>query len=181
MGARSYWSRPVPGFPIADGPSVTAAVLTDASPTADPIILPADLLEKGSRLILDAQGQLTSTSATPTVILGFYYGGTGGVALAVSAALAISATETAWPWLLHWEGKVRATGSSGSIVGQGWVKKGASISTWIAETPVPITAALRTVTIDTTARKQLSVGCTFSVTTGTPTLVCTDFAAEIRG
>ena len=180
MGARSYWSRPIPGFPIADGPSVTAAALTDASPTADPIILPADLLEKGSRLILDASGSLNCTSATPTVILGFYYGGTGGVALAVSGTLAISASETLWPWALHWEGKVRATGSSGQIVGSGQVFNPTSLSAW-TNSPIPITAALRTVTIDTTARKQLSVGCTFSVTTGTPTLVCTDFAAEIRG
>lgn len=179
MGARSYWSRPIPGFPIADGPSVTAAALTDASPTADPIIVPADLLEKGSRLILDAQCQLTSTSATPTVILGFYYGGTGGIALAVSAALAISASETAWPIWLHYEGKVRLTGTSGQIVGQGWVKNPTALTAW-TETPIPITAALRTVTIDTTTRKQLSVGCTLSSVTGTPTLICTDLAAEIR-
>jgi hypothetical protein len=180
MGARSYWSRPLPGFPIADGPSVTAAALTDASPTADPIIVPADLLEKGTRVILDAQGSLNCTSATPTVVLGFYFGGTGGIALAVSAALAMSASETLWPWALHYEGRIRLTGTSGQIVGMGQVFNPTSISAW-TNAPIPITAALRTVTIDTTARKQLSVGCTFSVTTGTPTLVCTDFAAEIRG
>lgn len=179
MGARSYWSRPVPGFPIADGPSVTAAALTDGSPTADPIILPSDILEKGSRLIIDAEGELTSTSATPTVVLGFYYGGTAGVALAVTAALAISATETAWPWWIHYEGKIRATGAAGSIKGQGWCKKGTSLTAW-TDTPMPITAALRTVAIDTTARKLLSVGITLSSVTGTPSVVVTDFAAELR-
>lgn len=178
MGARSYWSRPIPGFPIADGPSVTAAALTDASPTADPIIVPADLLEKGSRLILDAQCQMTSTSATPTAILGFYYGGTGGIALAVSGLLPI-ANATALPIWMHYEGKIRLTGSSGSIIGQGWVKNGTSLTAW-TDNPIPITAALRTVTIDTATRKQLSVGCTLSVTTGAPTFIVNDFAAEIR-
>jgi hypothetical protein len=180
MGARSYWSRPIPGFPIADGPSVTAA-----SPTADPIIVPAYLLEKGCRLILDAQGVLTSTSATPTVILGFYYGGTAGVALAVSAAMAINVAATAWPWMMHWEGKVRATGATGSIKGMGRLSSGfgasGGLSAAFDDRPIPITDALRTVTIDTTTRKQLSVGCTLSSVTGTPTVICTDFAAEIRG
>lgn len=180
MGARSYWSRPLPGFPIADGPSVTAAALTDASPTADPIIVPADLLEKGTRLIIDAFGQLTSTSATPTVVLGFYYGGTAGVALAVTAALPISATETAWPWWIHYEGKIRSTGATGQIVGQGWCKKGTSLTAW-TDTPMPVVAANRAVTIDTTARKILSVGATLSSVTGTPALIVTDFAAELRG
>jgi hypothetical protein len=180
MGARSYWSRPVPGMPIADGPSVTAAALTDASPTADPIIIPADLLEKGCRLILDAFGQITCTSTTPNTTYGFYYGGTGGIALAVSSAITHVATESAWPVALHYEGKIRATGTSGQIFGYGQIFYPSSLTAW-ANNPIPVTAALRTVTIDTTTRKQLSIGCTHSVTTGAPTFICNEFAAEIRG
>jgi len=180
MGARTYWSAPVPALGSTDGPSVTAAALTDASPTASPIILPADILEVGTTLRMHAFGTLNCTSATPTVVLGFYYGGTAGVALAVSAALAMSASETLWPWRLDYEGEIRAIGSSGSIVGNGQSFNPTSLTAW-TNAPIPQTAGAKTVTIDTTARKQLSVGCTFSVTTGTPTLVCQHFRAELMG
>lgn len=180
MGARTYWSAPVPALGSTDGPNVTAAALTDGSPTASPIILPADILEVGTTLRLQAFGQMTSTSATPTFTCGFYYGGTAGVALAVSGANAISASETAWPWRIWWEGEVRSVGTSGSIVGFGEFSNPTSLTAWTGA-PIPITAALRTVTIDTTVRKQLSIGCTLSVTTGSPTFVCNHIRAELMG
>ena len=176
----TFWSAPVLALTSTDGPSVTAAALTEASPAAAPIILEADTLAVGTRLRLHAFGTLNCTSATPTVVLGFYYGGTAGVALAVSAALAMSASETLWPWRIDYEGSVRSIGSSGSITGSGQSFNPTSLTAW-TNAPIPQTAAAKAVTIDTTARKQLSVGCTFSVTTGTPTLVCQHFTAELLG
>ena len=182
MGARTYFAAPLPPMVAADSTAFTGTALADViiAPTTN---APPDLLEIGTRVRLWAAGQHTSTSATPTLGIGFYYGGaSGGVALAATATtVAISASATAWPFQMFYQGVIRTTGTSGTIVGQGGFKLGASLTTWVAEIPIPVTAAARTATIDTTARKALTVGAVWSVATGAPTLTVNDFFVELLG
>jgi len=145
-------------------------------------------------LRITANGEYTSTSATPTLVLGFYVSAPGtaigsATALCTTTTMAISASATAWPFMMKYEGTIRAlsTGSSanGTIHGQGWTMLAATSSGLTAAMsvfPMPITAAARTVsTITTTQNNQFDVGVTLSSTTGSPSVTITDFNVEIMG
>jgi hypothetical protein len=184
MGARTYWCAPLPPMVAADSTAFTGTALADVviAPTTN---VPADLLEIGTRVRLYAAGQYTSTSATPTLGIGFYYGGIAGVELGAAAALPILSTATAWPFIMEYQGVIRTLGATGTIVGQGKLFFGFSLTSFGQTSAVPTiraipeTAAKRTATIDTTARKALTVGAVWSVATGSPTLTVNDFLAEI--
>jgi hypothetical protein len=74
------------------------------------------LLEPGMELEMWAAGQFSNTG-TPTLLLGFYYGGVAGLALAATSAIITTTGAAAWPWMMHYRGVVRAVGASGQIVG----------------------------------------------------------------
>lgn len=180
------WSYPVgPMSPVA-GTAVTAASLTAGTPVPPPIIYGGTLVS-GAKLILEADLELTSTSATPTVTLGFYIGSVGGAIgsatlIAATSALAISASETAWPITIRYKGTIRTLSpSAGVIQGTGESLNPTSLTAWTSA-PFPATAAARTVsTLNTQQNNQLDVGITLSATTGSPSVTCTGFYAEIRG
>ena len=85
---------------------------------------------QGSRLSLRATGELTSTSSTPTVVLGFYIGSVGQAigskaVIAATTTLAISASATAWPFIMEYDGTLRTESSSAGVIhGQGIVFSG---------------------------------------------------------
>jgi hypothetical protein len=149
------------------------------------------MLDLGTRIKIWAAGQYTATSATPTTTLGFYWftpGTTTGPAIVSLASIALSASATAWPWQLEYKGKITALGASGSITGQGRIWWPASLTAWSSSgvpgqpgAPIPTTAAARVVAIDTTIAKQVSVGNTWSATTGSPTLICNEVTVELVG
>ena len=181
------WRYPAFPQPIGAGTPVTAAALTSglgglALPQLPPIDVP------GGRIIIEAQLEHTSTSATPTLTLGLYIGSQGQAigsktVLAVSSALAISASAAAWPIMLYYSARIKTTGpSAGAIYGQGWIKQGSSLTAFNSPVPLPITAALRTVsTLNTDQTNELDFGITLSSTTGSPSVTVTDFAAEYSG
>jgi len=186
VAARTYWSAPVGPLTAADGTPVTAATLTDA--TSNVLFLgktiPAGMLEQGSVLRLRARGELTIGSTADTLTLGFYYGGIAGAAIAAGAALAVVVSETAVPWWMEYEGEIRTTGTAGTIKGSGLIHlPGATTGLATAQTvyPIPQTAAARTVTIDTSLAKVVTVGAAWSATTGAPTLTCYSLSVEILG
>jgi hypothetical protein len=171
---RTYWNAPLPPLNFADGTPVTAITLTDASPAPQKIFYPGQL-ELGTIVRLSARGEITTSSTANTLTLGFYYGGVAGVAIAAGAALAVPVSETAVQWWMEWEGEVRALGATGSIKGIGKLHiPGASpgLATDMPTLPIPQTAAARTVTIDTTTQKAVTVGAAWSAATGAPTLTC---------
>jgi hypothetical protein len=180
------WSYPPgPMSPVA-GVAVTAAALTAGTPLPAPII-PGGVLINGSKLFMEADLEMTSTSATPTLTLGFYMGSVGGAigsatAIVVSAANALSASAAAWPITLRYKGTIRTLSpSAGVIQGTAELLYSTSLTAW-ASTPLPQTAAARTVsTLNTNQNNQLDVGITLSSTTGSPSIVVSGFYAEVRG
>lgn len=179
MGARTYWKAPVPPLNFADGSAYASSVtLTDVSP-APQVTVPAYLLELGTTICLKARGEFSNTG-TPTLLLGFYYGGVAGTALAASSAVTTTTGATAWPWELQWEGKVRALGSSGSVKGTGRLLLGTALTSY-ALRPVPEVAASRTVTIDTTTAKAVTVGAQWGTNSSSNTLTCYDLSVELSG
>ena len=166
--ARQYWVSSIPPFHVADGTGYTGtAAIGDISP-APGIVLPANILEPGSRLRLQAFGKYTSTATPGTVILGFYIG-TGsiasGQAVGAIAATTVGTSKTNQTWKMDGEVAVRTHGTSGTALGCVDVV-GVAGGTAGDIVLGPLTG-LTTTTIDTTVALKVMVGATPSVTTGT--------------
>lgn len=175
----TFWDGPWPPMAITDGPAVTAAALTDASPIPQRVV-PVSSFVPGTRVWLHAQGEYSTSSATPTLQLGFYFGTPGSIAtatpIAVTTPLVIPSAAAAFSWFLDWFGEVRAPGASGQLRGQGYCTFANTVTTGLTsdmpQFPMPVTAAGRTVSVNLAAAQYLMVGCTWSSTTGTPSLTC---------
>jgi hypothetical protein len=155
---------PVPGAGAAYASSNTA---TDISP-APQLTLPANFLVAGAAIRITAFGNYSSAGTAPTLVLGVYYGGASGTALAATTATTVTASAANYPWRLEYTGIIRTVGSTGTIMGQGYVDLGTSLT---ATTRIPIpSTALATVTIDTTTAKTLTVGATWGTNSGSNTL-----------
>lgn len=161
--ADGYVATPIPPFATAIGQSYnTFTTNQDVSPALVPVIL-GNQLRVGSRIKIEAQGEF-STTGTPTIQLGFYLGlpGASGKPAALTTILAQSTTITtgsaaaAWPWRMEWLGLVVTQGTSGSIVGQGDLELGTSLTAFSANA-IPATAAARTVTRDTTIASAIGI------------------------
>jgi hypothetical protein len=175
--ARQYWGAPLPPLHVVDGASYnTSVTLTDVS-AAPQKQLAAMQLELGTELELNASGFFSNT-VTPTLLLGFYYGGVAGTALAASSAVATASGVTGVPWTLYYRGRVRTVGASGSIVGQGVLQLGTSLTAFTTR-PIPETLAARTVTIDTTIVKTITVGAQWGTSSASNTLTCNDLSVVL--
>jgi|GEM_PF-1664136 len=160
-------------FSVAIGPFATAIGANFNTFTArqfvDPLPVPVldpSRLQPGSKLKLEAEGEF-STTATPTLVLGFalgILGATGSlgtpVVLAESAAITTGSGAASWPWRLEYRGIVTAVGTAGSITGEGDLELGTSL-TALSTSPIPVTLALRTVAIDTTIQRGVGVVATW--------------------
>lgn len=164
-------NSPNPGVGTAYHTS-TAATDVSFGGTAG-FILPANFLQVGSVLQFKAFGVLSTTS-TPTMNLGIYYGGVAGTALATTGAITQGSGVTNVPWRIELDTTIRSTGTAGTAISSGSVKFGSSVSVFTDEVPLPATA-LATVAIDTTAAKLLSVGATWGTSSASNTLTCHAF------
>lgn len=195
MGNRTYWSAPVPPLGTAANSPAIAAAITDVSPNQ--IILQPNQLELGTRIRLRAYGEYTATSATPTLIIGFYMNQVGiGLAttpavLAANAATTVSATATAWPWMAEYEGRVQtitspAIGTTGQVNGMGKLWLPASLTSYATAIAIPATAAARTVAqtatgLITNISQYIAVATTWSTVTGVTSFTCEELTLELLG
>src|SRR5262245_19330131 len=161
----AYYTTPLGPFAPAIGNNFnTFTARQDVSPLPLPI-LPANACRLGTALKMEAEGEWSATG-TPTLILGFYAGvpgasggGTLTSILAESGTQTLSAT-TNIPWRMEYRGKIVTVGTSGSIVGTGDLEIGTSL-TAVTTVSIPITLALRTVTLNTTVANAIGVCATF--------------------
>jgi hypothetical protein len=124
----------------------------------------ANELKVGSVVDIEAWGEF-STTLTPTLQIGAIYnataGAAGGTALAQSAAITTGSGAASWPWHYHACGRVTAVGTSGVLYIQGNLDLGTSLSAF-SNNVAPVTAAARSVTIDTTIAARWGIGAAFS-------------------
>lgn len=176
--ASQYWEILLNAPPSA-GPGTaysTSVTLTDVSP-APQYSLPAGSLQPGSVLRWSAFG-VFSTTGTPTLLLGFYYGGVAGaLPLATTGAVTTGTTLTNVPFRIQAETVVRTNGAAGTAMTQGAAWLGTSVSAW-STLPIPNTA-LATVAIDTTTAKQLTLGAQWGTNSASNTLTCHSFLVEL--
>lgn len=162
------WTAPIQPLWVADGTAYASSnTLTDVSPTPN-LTIAANTLQPGMTLRLYAAGQY-STTGTPTLTLGFYYGAVAGVALVSTGAQTATTNASSVGWEFRGYAQVRAMGSSGSIKTSGFVHVAAT-----AFGPI-----FTTTTVDTTAAKALTVGATWSANSASNTLTCHQFSVEL--
>lgn len=191
----TVWSGPVPPLGIVSSTPAVAAAITDLSPQQT-VIWPG-MVQASSRVYLYACGNYITTGTTTTIIWGFYMNAQGTALssspaiLAASAATAIvSTTSVAWPWQMWYRGVIRTmstlAGTGAVIVGQGRLATPTSLTAFAADVPIPVTAALRTVTgtataLNTNIPQTVSVAITPSATTNITSVTCDEHTCELIG
>ncbi len=152
----------------------TSVALTDVS-AAPQFSLAAYQLMPGSIIRLRATFTASNT-ATPTLLVGFYYGGVAGIALAATTAITTTTAMTNWQWQMEYTGIVRTSGATGTIIGSGIVRVPTSLTAWTIR-PIPETA-MATVAIDTTIAKTITVGAQWGASSASNTLTVQQFTIE---
>jgi len=152
----------------------SSATLTDISP-APQLVFPANYLYVGQRLRLVGHG-IFSTTGTPTLLIGGYYGGVAGTLLAAITATATGNNAASWPWRIELDIYVRSTGSSGTVWCNGWVDLGTALAT-VSHVPVPSTQT-QPVTVNTTTANALTVGAQWGTSSASNTITCEDAYVE---
>lgn len=134
----------------------TFTAIQDVSPAQLPQSY-ANELKLGTKIDIEAYGEF-STTATPTLAIGVYYGAVAQVWN--SGTITTGTGAAAWPWHLRWSGIVTTVGSSGVIYGHGILDLGTSLTAF-ASSAIPTTAAARSVTVDTTNPKSWGIAATW--------------------
>lgn len=175
------WENLLDPHPAARGAAKnTFTTFQDVSPLQLPG-LAANELKLGSKVELEAFGEF-STTGTPTLQVGFIYGAVagaaGGVTLAASGAIVTASAAASLPWHAKWVGTVTQVGATGVIYGHGILDLGTSLTAFAASA-LPVTAAARSVTIDTTAAKLLGVGAAWGTSAAANSITVDLFTAKI--
>lgn len=182
--AYQLWCAPF--GPMVDDAAVNytnSVTLTAVSPggAANPPWMPGNSLKQGAIVELEAWGTISTSGTTPGIILGFYYGGTAGVTLAVSTSVTLTnQAGVAWPWRMIYRGRVTQNGTAGSINGVGELQLASSLTAFTARR-IPETIAAMTVAIDTTVNKAVVVGATWSAAAATNILTCQGLLGMVHG
>lgn len=173
-----YWVAPLAGdgFPVAAGTAFgTFTTFQDISPQPLPLIFGSQL-RLGTKIELEAEGEYTCATGI-TLSIGFYYG-SASVVLAQSAAITTGTTPTAWPFHIKYRGTIIGQGAAGSILGQGVLDLGTSLTAF-SNNAIPTTAAARTVTIDTTTNKAVGVGAAWGTSGAGNNIKVNQFSALV--
>jgi hypothetical protein len=179
------WVNSLDAFPIARG-TITNTFTTakDVSPTPLKFTY-GNELKIGTLVSLRAVLAL-STTGTPTFRCGFAYGITSaggllstGVEIAGSDLVATGSGAAAWGIELNYLGLVTAEGASGVLYGSGHIVLSSSL-TAAAVKPIPVTAAARSTTIDTTAKKTWHVFAEFGTSNAANQIQVDVFDVTIR-
>lgn len=159
-----YLCEPVGPFAFAASSAFNTFTTKQNVTTAGNVpVIPASKLRPQTKIRVAARGNF-STTATPTLSLGFWIGTRAlsmTIDLAISSAITTGSGAAAWPWIMEWDGICTAAGTTGSLLGQGRLYLGTALTTFATPVPIPITQALRTVAIDTTIERAIGISAAF--------------------
>lgn len=166
----------VDGTALASSASI--GVISPSASTAPAWTLAANRWLIGGAIRVTAYGRV-STTGTPTLNVGLYSGGTGGVKLADTGAITTTSGVTNVPWKAEFVVVSRGIGTSGSLFCQGSVH---GISGTVGVSVVPAcsgsASAPAAVTVDTTAAKTLDLCATWGTSSPSNTITCHLFLIE---
>jgi hypothetical protein len=191
----TFWSAPTQegnAAPFVQS-TISAAVL-DVSPGQ--YLIPAGMLDVGTRLRIVAWGQYIATTTASTMAFGFYMNNPGTTILTTPAVLtlgpAVTAVVATMPWQLEYFGTITAASvvanaTTGQIIGRGrffspvtsWVTAG----NWVI---TPQSAAAQTVQqtatgMNTATTQNILVGATVTTATGLTSITTNELTCEVIG
>jgi hypothetical protein len=170
-----FWRSVLNSVGVGAGTALASSTtLTDISP-APQLVLPANYLFLNQRLRITAYG-IYSAVSTPTLLLGVYYGGVAGTALAATAANT-AGNGVSWPWQLYLDIYVRTVGSSGTLWCNGMVNLGTSLATFSTPYFIPSSQTMP-VTVNSTTANALTVGAQWGASSASNTITCEDAYIE---
>ena len=147
---------------------------TDISPAPQYMSQTYGAMYVGQRWRLTAYG-IFSTTGTPTLLLGFYYGGVAGTALITSAATTTASGASNLWWQIQALMEVRTLGSSGTVWSQGWLDLA---TTATAASRIPLANTSQAVTVNTTTNSALTCGATWGTASSSNTITCEGMVIE---
>jgi hypothetical protein len=170
-----FWRSVLNAPGVGPGTALASSTtLTDIS-GAPQLVLPANYLYIGQRLRMKGYG-IYSTTGTPTLQVGAYYGGVAGTALAVTAANSTPNNSAAYPWQVDLDIYVRSVGSSGTVWCNGWAKVGSSL-TAMTEYAIP-SSQTQPISVSTTTANALTIGALWGTSSASNTITCEDLYVE---
>jgi len=177
-----YLCEPVGPFPSAASAAFnTFTTKQNVTTLGNVPVIPAGKLRAGSKIRVSARGNF-STTATPTLSLGFWIG-TRALAmtidLAISSAITTASGAAAYPWIMRWEGFCTKADVAGTLLGQGELLLGSLLTTFNTTVPMPLTQALRTVAIDTTIERAIGVSAAFGASSASNQVQVDDLSVLI--
>ena len=153
----------------------SSSAATDVSP-APQVVIPANYLSVGQRLRITAYG-IFSTTGTPTLLAGVYFGGVAGTLLAATAANATGNNAASWPWKIALDIYVRSVGSAGSVWCNGQFDLGSSLTAYTGYA-LPSSQTQPISSLNMTQSNILTVGMTWGTSSSSNTLTCEDAYVE---
>jgi hypothetical protein len=171
-----FWESTVNSPGLGAGTALSnSTVLTDIGP-APQYVVPANYLYVGQRWQIRGYGIYSSTG-TPTLLLGIYYGGVAGTAIVATAANAVASGAASDPWRIEVDISVRTVGSSGTVWANGWAKVGSSLTAY-TEYALP-SSQTQPITINTTTANAWSIGAQWGTANSSNTITCEDLIVEL--
>lgn len=177
-----FW-RSVLGNQVGSGAGsalTNTTTLTDISP-APQAVIPANYLYVGQRLRITAYG-IYSNTATPTLLLGVYFGGVAGTLLAATAANATPSGVTNVPWQVVCDVYVRSVGSAGSVWANGTATVFQTLAGGASGNPLiyalPTTQTQPISSLNTTQSNALTIGAQWGTASSSNTITCEDAYVE---
>lgn len=147
---------------------------TDISPAPQYMSQTYGQMYAGQRWRFTAYG-IVSTTSTPTLNLGIYYGGVAGTALCTSGNVTMTASASSWWWQVQVFMEVRTVGSSGTVWCQGYFDNPTSST---AVTRLQMSATAQAASINTTTNSALTCGATWGTASSSNTITCEGFIIE---
>jgi hypothetical protein len=166
------------GTPYASSTSITD-VSGGANVAGEAFTIPANFMQTGQVWRWTAAG-IYSTTGTPNLTLGVYLGGVAGTALAAAIAVTTPSSVTNVAWFLQAISRVTATGTSGTVLTQGFllgVEATSAITTSAGVTMLADSGGSSTQ--NTSVANIVTVGATWSASSSSNTLTCEHFLAEL--
>lgn len=176
-----YLVQPVGPFAAAARSTGSFTTKQDVTPASLPTILSGTLRPEAS-IVIEAWGAF-STTGTPTLRLGLWQGTEAAVIagdIAISGPIVTPSGAVAWPWEMKWQGICTNIGVAGSLLGQGKLMMGSSLTAFNAPVPIPVTELLRTSTINTTINRTLGVSAEWSAASASNVVTVNGFHVGIR-
>jgi hypothetical protein len=177
--ANQLWVNSFGPWHVADGTAVTAAALTELTPTPQILIPYPALSIPGTRIRFNAWGVYTTTATQGTITFGAYLAATAaigsmGTAVVASSALTWVASQTTRGWHIQGGIDIHTDGSSGTAVGYMDLT---NITSGASDVAGAVAVTATTSTVNTTITNAIALGATISV--ASQSITCRSFTVEV--